>query len=97
MKKKMLISIIAVVTVLFTGCTNVSDIIDDTAVEINENPIEHSIFTRDYGNVYIYTDPETGVEYLIFSKSAGYAGMGGITPRLNEDGSLYINPDFIEK
>ena len=97
MKKRRLISIIFAVTVLFTGCTNVSNTIDDTAVEINKNPIEHSIFAENYGNVYIYTDPETGVEYLIFSKSAGYAGMGGITPRLNVDGSLYINPEFTEK
>ena len=71
--------------------------VDDSAVHVNDNIIDNSIFQKDYGEVYIYTDPETGVEYLIFSKSAGYAGMGGITPRLNVDGSLYINPEFTEK
>lgn len=49
MKKRILISIIFAVTVLFTGCTNVSNTIDDTAVEINKNPIEHSIFAENYG------------------------------------------------
>ena len=97
MKKKVLLSIITVVTILFTGCTTVSDMVDDSAVHVNDNIIDNSIFPKDYGEVYIYTDPETGVEYLIFSKSAGYAGMGGITPRLNVDGSLYINPEFTEK
>lgn len=97
MKKKILISIIAIVTFLFTGCTTVSDIVDDSAVQVNDNIIENSIFAKNYGEVYIYTDPETGVEYLIFNKKSANAGMGGITPRLNVDGSLYINPEFTEK
>ena len=97
MKKRILISIIAIVTFLFTGCTIVSDVVDDSAVQVNDNIIENSTFAKNNGEVYIYTDPETGVEYLIFKKKSGNAGMGGITPRLNVDGSLYINPDFIEK
>lgn len=44
-----------------------------------------------------YAAAKRQAEILIFSKSAGYAGMGGITPRLNVDGSLYINPEFTEK
>ena len=45
---------------------------------------------EDCEDVYIWTDKETGVQYIIFDKKKGYAGMGGITPRLNADGSLYI-------
>lgn len=40
-------------------------------------------------NVYIWTDEKTGVQYIIYSDISGYAGMGGITPRLNADGTLY--------
>lgn len=43
-------------------------------------------------NVHIefWTDEATGVQYVIYDRVGGYAGMGGITPRLNADGSLYI-------
>lgn len=40
--------------------------------------------------VYDYTDPETGVHYLIYSEDQYNAGMGGITPRLNPDGSTMV-------
>lgn len=40
--------------------------------------------------VYDYTDPETGVHYLIYSEDQYNAGMGGITPRLNPDGSIMV-------
>lgn len=42
------------------------------------------------GNIYIYTDPDTKVQYVVYSYHEGYAGMGGITPRLDADGSLMI-------
>lgn len=41
--------------------------------------------------VYDYTDPETGVHYLIFSEHQYGSGMGGMTPRLNPDGSTMID------
>ena len=41
-------------------------------------------------NIYVITDPDTGVQYLVFREKAYYAGMGGITPRLNPDGSLCV-------
>lgn len=40
--------------------------------------------------IYDYTDPETGVHYLIYSEDQYNAGMGGITPRLNPDGSNMV-------
>ena len=39
-------------------------------------------------NIYVITDPDTGVQYLVFREKKFNAGMGGITPRLNPDGSL---------
>ena len=41
--------------------------------------------------VYDYTDPETGVHYLIYSEHQYRSGMGGITPRLNPDGSIMVD------
>ena len=45
------------------------------------------------GNVYVWTDEETGVQYLIYSDRHGDSGMGGITPRLNADGTLCVVDD----
>ena len=43
-------------------------------------------------NIYEFVDKATGVHYLVYSYKAGNAGMGGITPRLNSDGSLVVDP-----
>lgn len=65
-----------------------------TAVTGRENPfreltcVSNSSFTKKV--VYDYTDPETGVHYLIYSEDQCNAGMGGITPRLNPDGSIMV-------
>lgn len=40
-------------------------------------------------DICIWTDPETNVQYIIYSHNK-HVGIGGITPRLNQDGSLYI-------
>mgnify|MGYP004455866583 CR=1 FL=1 len=41
-------------------------------------------------DIYEFIDPDTGVHYWIYSRTGGYAGMGGITPRLNSDGTVMI-------
>lgn len=41
--------------------------------------------------IYIWTDEETGVQYVIYREKVGYTGFGGITPRLDPDGSLYCD------
>lgn len=50
-----------------------------------------------------FVDPETGVHYLIYEAEIyGSSGgklytksaMGGITPRLNTDGSIMVDPKF---
>lgn len=38
-------------------------------------------------NIYDYVDPDTGVHYLVY---CGYR-KGGITPRLNPDGSIMVD------
>ena len=42
-----------------------------------------------YCNIQFYVDPETKVEYVLYVY--GYAG--GICPRYNPDGSLYIKEE----
>lgn len=41
-------------------------------------------------NVYDYVDPDTGVHYLVY---CGYR-KGGITTRLNPDGSVVVDEDI---
>lgn len=41
--------------------------------------------------IRFYTDQETGVQYIIYREKFYNAGFGGITPRLNSDGSLYLD------
>lgn len=44
-----------------------------------------------YGSdVYEFIDADTGVHYWIYSHDDGYGGMGGMTPRLNSDGTVMI-------
>jgi hypothetical protein len=44
-------------------------------------------------NISIWTDEETGVQYVIYG---GYK-QGGITPRLNADGSLHVENEESEE
>lgn len=77
--KKVIIALFALVLILcLVGCE-----------EANESN-KASLKTEDNSTIYIWTDEETGVQYIVFSDKKGYGGMGGITPRLNSDGTLYI-------
>lgn len=49
----------------------------------------YSEYIQDH-DIYIVTDPETGVQYIVYREKAYNAGMGGLTPRLRPDGSLYV-------
>lgn len=43
-----------------------------------------------YGGVYVWTDPDTSVQYLVCCDSRGRGTGVGITPRINSDGSLCV-------
>lgn len=73
--KKFVIGVIAVLSLAFCGCT----------VHQQEEVVEEYYSMNDHG-VYAYTDPETGVNYLIFT---GY-NRGGITVRYNSDGTIMV-------
>lgn len=50
---------------------------------------EPTVGEKDNDTIYIWTDEETGVQYIVYREKRYNAGFGGITPRLNPDGSLY--------
>lgn len=71
-----------------TGCTSdVNKAVDNIVGSANE-PAE--VGEKGDDKIYIWTDEETGVQYVIYREKTANAGFGGITPRLNSDGSLYI-------
>lgn len=74
MKRIFSVLMIIVLILCLAGCTDANPNINQSQ---NDDHIE------------FWTDTETGVQYVIYNRGAGYAGMGGITPRLNADGSLY--------
>lgn len=76
MKKFLLLVIIII---LLTGCG---------AESINKkHETNDTYYIQDSLNFDFYVDKETCVEYIIFN--GGY--RGGITPRLNADGTLKLN------
>lgn len=80
MKKKFMISVL-VVAILFSlaGCSS------REGVKISNSGATSKIYNND---IYEFVDPDTGIHYWIYSHKAGYGGMGGMTPRLNHDGSV---------
>ena len=74
---KRIIAVLLIVLILcLVSCTN--------------NPGEPTLGTIPNNRIRIWTDPETGVQYIIYQEMVGKGGMGGITPRFNADGTLYI-------
>ena len=78
--KKIILTLVLCIGTCFTliGC-NASQ----TSNEGNTQKIDND-------DIYEFVDPDTKVHYWIYSRTGGYAGMGGITPRLNSDGTVMI-------
>lgn len=74
--KKRILAMTILVTLLLSGC------VKGESVESTSNT-EYQILLN-YGSCFVYTfkDAETGVWYISTSD--------GVTPRLNDDGSLYV-------
>lgn len=83
MKKKILATLLVfgLAATTLIGCSN------PTGVETTKNNNIEKIYNSD---IYEFIDPDTGVHYWIYSHKAGYGGMGGMTPRLNPDGTVMI-------
>ena len=77
MKKKLILLLIMVIVVIsITGCKTASD------VPTNNTKASVLLFDAKYGSISTFKDSDTGVWYIV---NVG----GGITPRLNADGTLY--------
>lgn len=86
MKKIFSVLIIVVLMLCLSGCET------ETLNEIQNptNSTSPTLSERIDKRIFIWTDTETGVQYIVYKDGAGYQGMGGITPRLNADGTLYV-------
>lgn len=91
MNKKLLsvfvVSVLAVATLCLSGCKSGSctSKTDDSCVkQLSE------LASCEYIYIYDYTDPDTGIHYLIYFGSNGRAG---ITPRLNRDMSVMVDDE----
>lgn len=78
--KKIILTLVLCIGTCFAlaGCNASQTSNEWKAQEVNNN------------DIYEFIDPDTGVHYWIYSRTGGYAGMGGITPRLNSDGTVMI-------
>lgn len=83
MKRNVSIFLVLVLILCLVACT-VSEENESNLPEKNNN------------DIFIWTDEETGVQYIVYADATGYCGMGGITPRLNADGTLYVTTESEE-
>ena len=83
MKKIFSVLIIVVLMLCLSGCET------ETSNEI-QKPTKPTLAEESDKHISIWTDTETGVQYIVYTEGVGYCGMGGITPRLNADGTLYV-------
>lgn len=76
MKKLVLLLLMVTVVISISGCKS--------ATKVSTTNAKASTIISDarYGIISAFKDPDTGVWYIINAE-------GGITPRLNADGSLY--------
>ena len=76
MKKtiKMILLVIGI-TILTSGCDLTNEVNSYTTSNVSDN-------------FYVYTDPETCVEYFV---SYGTYNIGNFLPRYNADGTLKLN------
>ena len=92
--KKYLVLLMVATMALCSGCKDeVRDWTDGTeyVAEDNTNTNISEVWVQDgllETRVYTVVDPVTGVNYVIYGD---YRTGGGITPRLNEDGTLFIS------
>ena len=101
MEWKSIIILIAIVSCLALGCISDSQAIEQEPVS-DSQAIEHEPVSNNYIMEFVrdcdpnekikeWRDKETGVHYFIYSEKLMNAGFGGIIPRYNADGSLYVD------
>lgn len=95
MKIKIL-ALLSVLTIALCGCSTdgLKEALNEEQTQEPEEVILNE-YTKDSvgtprGGVFSFTDPETGVCYLIYKDKYTSGGMGGITVRYNADGSIMV-------
>lgn len=80
----MILIVFLLATLCLTGCvgTQSQDVTDNYV-------LRHA--ARCVGQVSIWTDPETGVQYILYYN--GTTGGAGITVRLNPDGTPVVSEE----
>ncbi len=78
-RRKILLLICLIFMVSLTGCSFEKVTEQKTVPEVSYNNYD--------SNVYVYVDPETGVNYLIYTN----VYKGGITVRYNSEGKIMIS------
>ena len=81
MKKIVAFLMVAILLLCLTSC----NFLEGVKTDEEEKP---KIEQASNQCIEIWTDEETGVQYIIY-RSGAYGGVGGITPRFNADGTLY--------
>lgn len=83
-----------VICFTITGCNiELEEKTNDTPKSVsNEKKKDDTFESVPNKSIYEFIDPDTGVHYWIYSRDCGYSGMGGMTPRLNADGSVMVTP-----
>lgn len=66
--------------------------LDDNKTVETDTEANRNTGLRQLGNpdIYEFVDPDTGVHYLVYSHTSVSGGTGGMTPRLNADGSTMV-------
>lgn len=86
MKKRILLVVFSLALVfVLAGCS-----LDD--LQNRHEGKQREVRYASYSHcVYDYVDSETGVHYLLYSFYDANGATGGITPRLNPDGSIMVD------
>lgn len=88
-KKKIIFGILCILlvtTICISGCVSIGQA---SATEIPTLVEDGTIYYHD--GISVYVDPQTGVNYLVYSFLRYSGGLGGMCPRYNADGTLYVS------
>ena len=90
MKKRMLFVVFSLALVFVLAGCSLNDALDElqNTHEGEQREVEYASYAH---CVYDYIDSETGVHYLLYSFYNANGETGGITPRLNPDGSVMVD------
>jgi len=88
-KKKIMFGILCVLlvtTICISGCISTGEA---STTEIPTLTGDGTAY--DPNVISVYVDPQTGVNYLIYSVQLLPGGLGGMCPRYDADGTLYVS------